>query len=118
MGTCGAMRRRSVVVKEKMASIAASASLPSRSLASPAIASGSISKIGSMPTQMGEPLASMAASSRSEKISSMARGMIAAAAGAGEEQSERSRKKHGGLGERRVGAGEIDLQDWIAGELA
>src|SRR3954467_12920720 len=92
-----------------MASMAASASLPLRSLASPATASGSISKMGSMPTQIGAPLASMAASKRSEKISSMARRMIANAPIGGEKRDDRRAQEHGWFGQRRGGANQINL---------
>src|SRR6476659_9325799 len=71
------MRRSRVVVKEKIVSMAAWASLASRDLESPAMESGSISKMGSMPTQMGDFFESMAARRRSEKISSMGGAMIA-----------------------------------------
>src|SRR5438105_14909681 len=101
MGTCGAINRSRVVVNEKMASIAASASLASRSLASPATASGSISKIGSILTQIGAPLASMAASNRSEKISYMSRRIIAAFAGGGEKSGQRGDAEDRWLGKRR-----------------
>src|SRR4051812_47790 len=99
-----------------MASMAASASSPLRSLASPATASGSISKIGSMPTQIGEPLASMAASKRSEKISSMAR-MIAAAPSRREKGDDRAGENCGWFGQGRVGTNQIDLNHGSGGNV-
>src|SRR5437879_5873769 len=61
-----------------MASMAASGSLALRREGSPAMASGSISKMGSMPTQIGAFFRSIPARSRSSKLSSIAPAMIAA----------------------------------------
>src|SRR5438128_2668598 len=58
------------MVKAKMASTAAVASLALRRFPGPATPSGSISYTGSIPTQTGEPpLTAMASSRRSEKRS-------------------------------------------------
>src|SRR5258706_15919229 len=63
--------RSTAVVNAKIASIAFSESFASRPAASPAIASGSISKIGSIPTQIADPFFSIASTSRSPNKSDM-----------------------------------------------
>src|SRR5438045_5080090 len=98
--------------------MAAWASLASRVLESPAMESGSISKIGSMPTQMGDFFCSMAARRRSENSSSIGAKMIANASRGGEKSKDRNGEQNRWLGKWSGGAGEIDMNYRIAGKFA